>query len=404
MRHFLLATGLGLAAIAPLAAQTPAPAAPATIKLSAQASKAIQALDAAVNARDTANFPALLAAAQAAAKTPEDRLMIGQLQLKAGIAANNLDAVDAGIAAMAASGAADRGVLAKLYLHAGDLRAKAKQYDQAAAALDRSLALDPASLDATTALAEVRISQGRNAEGVALLRKTIQARTAGGAKAGEELYKRALAIAYKAKLPETLDLSRQWVAAYPSPASWRDALRIYRQLAKPDGASTLDSLRLARATKALLGDQEHALYMYEAVDGGTPSEAKSLLEEAAAAKAIDPSAKLFAEIDRPVRMQAAGEGANLAANTAKALAGSSAAALLAVGDSNYGRGDYAKAVELYRAALGKSGADADRINLHLGMALARAGDKAGATAALTAVKGARAELAKYWLVYAATLP
>jgi hypothetical protein len=38
-------------------------------------------------------------------------------------------------------------------------------------------------------------------------------------------------------------------------------------------------------------------------------------------------------------------------------------------------------------------------NLHIGMALARAGDKAGATTALNAVTGPRAEIAKYWLLY-----
>jgi hypothetical protein len=43
------------------------------------------------------------------------------------------------------------------------------------------------------------------------------------------------------------------------------------------------------------------------------------------------------------------------------------------------------------------------VNLHLGMALARAGDKAGATAALNAVTGARADIAKYWLAYVSTL-
>ena len=36
------------------------------------------------------------------------------------------------------------------------------------------------------------------------------------------------------------------------------------------------------------------------------------------------------------------------------------------------------------------------------MALARSGDKAGATAALNAVTGARAEIAKYWLTYLST--
>jgi hypothetical protein len=36
------------------------------------------------------------------------------------------------------------------------------------------------------------------------------------------------------------------------------------------------------------------------------------------------------------------------------------------------------------------------------MALARAGDKAGATAALNAVTGPHAEIAKYWLTYLST--
>jgi hypothetical protein len=38
-------------------------------------------------------------------------------------------------------------------------------------------------------------------------------------------------------------------------------------------------------------------------------------------------------------------------------------------------------------------------NLHIGMALARAGDKAGATTALNAVTGPRADVAKFWLTY-----
>ena len=71
-------------------------------------------------------------------------------------------------------------------------------------------------------------------------------------------------------------------------------------------------------------------------------------------------------------------------------------------EAYYGYGDYAQAAELYRAALTKSGADSNRINLHLGMALARAGDKAGATAALNAVSGPLSELAKFWLVYVGT--
>jgi hypothetical protein len=61
--------------------------------------------------------------------------------------------------------------------------------------------------------------------------------------------------------------------------------------------------------------------------------------------------------------------------------------------------DYAKAVELYRMSMGKTGVDANLANLHIGMALARAGDKAGATTALNSVTGPRADIAKFWLAY-----
>jgi hypothetical protein len=64
-----------------------------------------------------------------------------------------------------------------------------------------------------------------------------------------------------------------------------------------------------------------------------------------------------------------------------------------------GRGDYAKAAAAYRADVAKGGGAADLANLRLGIALARSGDKAGATAALNAVKGQRASIAQMWLLY-----
>ena len=54
----------------------------------------------------------------------------------------------------------------------------------------------------------------------------------------------------------------------------------------------------------------------------------------------------------------------------------------------------------YRAALQK-GADANLANLRLGAALAMAGQRAEAEAALRAVTGTRADLANYWLLWLA---
>ena len=109
----------------------------------------------------------------------------------------------------------------------------------------------------------------------------------------------------------------------------------------------------------------------------------------------------FTEAARSLKLIAASKGkvpteAELAAAEKGAAIPS---AYLRVGDRYYGAGNYAKAAALYRQALAK-GADANTSNLRLGEALARSGDKAGATAALNAVTGPQADIAKLWLLYA----
>ena len=78
------------------------------------------------------------------------------------------------------------------------------------------------------------------------------------------------------------------------------------------------------------------------------------------------------------------------------------AALALTANRYYGIGNYAKAAELFRAALGKPGVDKNQVNLQLGIALTAADDKAGAKAAFEAVGGNRTEIAKYWLAYLST--
>ena len=121
-----------------------------------------------------------------------------------------------------------------------------------------------------------------------------------------------------------------------------------------------------------------------------------MLDQGVAAKLIEPAGPGSATSSPRSRPSRKATEADLAeaAKTAPA-----ATALIRIGDRYYGLGNYAKAAELYRAALAKPGADANVANLHLGMALARAGDKAGAAAAFNTVDGSRAEIAKYWLLY-----
>jgi tetratricopeptide (TPR) repeat protein len=204
-----------------------------------------------------------------------------------------------------------------------------------------------------------------------------------------------VAVAYESQSPTSIELARQWVAAYPNTSSWHDAIAIYRNLNHPDAATEFDLLRLARVTDALQGTGDYHAYAYQAADQANYGEAKSLMAEGLAAGKIKASDPVVQEIQGALKAKAVPTEAELAAAEKAAREPN---AFLRVGDRYYGAGNYAKAAELYRQALGH-GADKDLANLRLGEALARSGDKAGATAALNAVSGPRAEIAKFWLTY-----
>ena len=217
-----------------------------------------------------------------------------------------------------------------------------------------------------------------------------------GQKPQEKLYKRAVGIAYDAQLPVAVDLGRQWAAAYPGPDSWRNAIAIYRNMNHPDVEGTLDLLRLMQVTGSLNSVPDYDLFASAAADQSNFVEAQAVIDQGIAAKIIDPASPVFRDTIAALKGKPKPTPADLAEATKMAQ---SDTALLRVGDRYYGLGDYAKAAELYRMSISKGGVDPNIANLHLGMALARSGDKAGATTAFSAVSGPRADIAKFWLLY-----
>ena len=367
-------------------------------KVSREAGKPIQALQSAVNANDAAAIAAALPAAQAAAKTADDRYVIAILQLKAAAASKDNAAIAAAIESMLASGAVLEEEKYGLYINLAKTYAGMKQDARAVQAYQQAIQLNPNSVDATAGLAEAKVAQGQAAEGLALLQKGIAVQAASGGRAPESWYKRAVAVAYKAKLPQAAEISREWVKAYPTQANWSDALAIYQNIGQLDESRSLDLLRLKRVTGTLSAG-DYFTYGDVAVRKGFAGEAKAVLEEGFAANLVKRSDPSFSQLYALAAQKSQGDRESLAAAPA---AGANARQTLNVGDAYYGYGDYAKAAEFYRAALTRPGADTNLINLHLGMALARQGDKAGATAALQSVGGDDAPVAKYWLLYVDT--
>jgi tetratricopeptide (TPR) repeat protein len=370
-------------------------------KVSKEASKALQELQTAVNAKDTANIPAKVAAAQAKVKTKDDKYLLAQFQVKAAVDASDKAAIIAALQATVDSGFLSPAEAAPQYMNIARLNLEAKSYDAAAAAFERVLQSDPNNLDATVLLAESRKGQGRTAEAVALIDKAIAAKAAAGQKADESWYRRTVVLAYEAKLPNLVDLSRRWVAAYPSKKSWQQTIR-YFQAGQIDDNAMLDTMRLALVTDALTGEQDYFRFTNTLVNKGYAGEAKLILEHAFAAKALDRNRATFSQLYGVATTKAQGDQASLDAGAKSALAATTARQAMVIAEAYYGYGEYQKAADMFRAALGKQDVDKDLANLRLGMSLARAGDKAGAEAALKAAGGSRAEIAKLWLTYLAT--
>lgn len=365
------------------------------IKVSSKAQKAILDLQTAVNKGDYASVPAKLAAAQAVASTPDDKYFIGELQLKAAVAQKDNAGMAAAADAVANSGFVDAAMVSKLYAGLGTTFYNEKMFPEAATAFQKAVAVNPNNAEGYTLLGEAKFAQGQKAEAATDFQHAVQLQMASGQKPEEALLKRAVSVAYEAQSPLAVELGREWAAAYPSADSWRNSIAIYRNLSHPDVEGTLDLLRLMQATGAMnAGD--YALFAEAAADQSNFNEAQSVIDAGIAAHVVDPANPQFRDILAGLKGKPKATAADL---EAAAKMSPSTTNLLRIGDRYYGMGNYSKAADVYRQVLAKPDADKDVANLHLGIALARAGDKAGATAALNAVGGARAQIAKFWLTY-----
>ena len=118
-------------------------------------------------------------------------------------------------------------------------------------------------------LAETRKAQGRGPEAVALLQKGIAARVAAGQKPTEDWYKRAVALAYEAKLPVG-DFAQPRLGRGLSDADQlaRHACASIKNGSGLDDDVLIDLMRLQRATGALAGETDYyQLRQYRAAQG-----------------------------------------------------------------------------------------------------------------------------------------
>lgn len=370
--------------------------------LTAQERAAILPVQAAVEANNFTAAAAALPAAQRAAQGADARYIVAQYQLRTGIGLNNREMEAAAIDALIASGSVPAADLPRLYYNQGAYAASIGEYEKAERAFARLVELAPNDAEAAALLAEIRNDRGKVPEAVTLFDRSISLMEAAGQTVPEARYKRALKVAFDARVaPAAMKFARGLVTAYPTPENWRDAVLVHRDLVPADSEARLDLMRLMRASGALSGERDY-LEMAQALGAaGLHGGAKAVLDEGVAKRMVDPREAAFREAIASANKQAASGKAGLARLETQALAAATGAQALGAGDAHLSYGEHTKAAALYQAAIQKGSIDPNVANTRLGIALALAGRKAEAEAAFRAVTGPRADIASLWLAWLA---
>lgn len=356
----------------------------------------------AIEKNDWAAAQAALPAAKAAAQGADAKYIVAQLQFEIAQQTQNEQMQSEAVDAMLASGSASPQNLRPLLSNQIAFAIRANDMEKAERALTRFLEISPNDVGRLTQLAEVKIRRNDRPEALRLYQRALQLSQAAGQKPEENVYKRALALAYDARQPQpSVELSRALVAAYPNPVNWRDALLILRDISRPEGEVDLDLLRLMRTAGALSGERDYLELAQTLNQRGLPGEAKAVIDEGVARGMLDASEPAVRDALRAATARVAEDRASLAGLQTRAAAAANGTQARAVADALLGYGQYREAAEMYRLALHKGGVDADLVNTRLGIALAQAGDRAGAEAAFQAVGGPRDALADFWLAWLA---
>ena len=412
-----LAGSGALIAVPPALAKDKEAAKAPGLKLSPAVIKVAKPAQDAIAANDPTTAEPLVAQIEAASQTDDDRYIgavlrynVEILKVNAAQQANpNAPANDATLAkpldtliANPSTPAADRG---KYYFRRAALAYNGKQYPVAIDYFTKARELGYTDPNLSLYLVKAKIENGDVAGGSADLDKAIAEKTAQGQKAPDEWYRYAIAQSNHQHMgPQTLEWLNKYVAAYPSPKTWYEVLAVYGfqqdSVAKLDNQQKIDLFRLMRASGGLADQYFYLEYAQKAQAAGLPAEAQAVLKEGLANGKI-PAANTEAKAMLVETANGVRNEGSLPALEAKAKAASSGAPASQTAEVYLGTGNYAKAIELYRLALTKGGVDADVVNTRLGIALARSGDKAGATAAFAAVKAApRADIARFWTTWA----
>lgn len=402
------ALAVGGIAAAPAAAQNKAKAdksekaqAPAEKKLeiTKEARAALQALQEAVRAKNTAEFAERLAAAEAVAKNADEKYFVAKMRLEHAITIGDKAAQLTSLESLIASGAADPAETVLTQRLIAQLAQEAGDYAKSEAALAAVLAADANDLEATVNMARAKMELDKQSEALELLQRAIALSKAAGQTPPESWYRNALQIAHGQRNSVLASrLAEEVLQAYPGKENFGNLIAISAPVIARDEEAYVDLLRLMQVSGTMRQADDY-LRLAEYLDYNRNwGEAKAVLDAAASAGKSGPK---HSALLSKVTARLAEDRAALPSAEPKARGAADGKLAASLAEVYAGYGDYTKAAELYRLALQKGGVDADLVNTRLGIALAKGGQRAEAEAALKAVTGSRETVADLWLAWLA---
>lgn len=390
-----------------------APAAPATPQVSRAFGAAYGPIQTAMGASDWATADAALPAARAAAATEYERYLVARADFAIGAGQSNPARQLAAANAMIESNGIPAAEQARVYLAAGQLAYNSEQYAMAAERVQRAIELGSTAPNLSTLVIDAHFRAGQLDQGLAAFRSVVAAATAAGQKAPETIYSLVARELQEAdRTAELMTVLVERANAYPTEANLRSSALIYLQSLPPAATRpeevyqrglSIDALRLMRAANAMNDRRFYVELVSNLAEDALPNEVLAVTAEGVAAGLVPAEVPgeggdaFFDERRTTARDNLAEDRASLAGGERRALADPSARLSTRIADAYYAYENWAKAEELYTAALGKTEADTGLINLRIGQARYRAGNFAGALEAFARVtEGDRATLARLW--------
>jgi tetratricopeptide (TPR) repeat protein len=389
-----MATGALLAPAAAVAADAP--------KIGAKMSKPLRAAQEAINAKNWDEALAQLAEAAAIEpQTPYEAFMVDELGWFAMLQKKDYAGAEKTLSEAVASGFVPEVDLPQRYKALTQLNYQLKVYPKAVEYGNKVLALSPGSADIGMIVAHSLYMQDDFAGARDMVNKVV----AGSATPDEQLLLIGLRSNYELKdRAGTMRSLELLIRHHAAQKYWVDLLN--NQLYETKADRDLRALyRLMSETSTLDGGEEYSEMATTLMTGGFPTEARQTLERGIAAGVFqgDHLARAQSDLQR-ARSGADADRKELPGADAALAAAKTGNEMVAMGKLFFSVGDYAKAADAVRKGLAKGGvADTDDANLLLGIALARSGKAADATAAFSAVRDPKsAEVASLWKLYVDT--